>query len=213
MQEILDPSSGGKPASAPPSCGRVYFAQAGEHGPIKIGWTRGDPNDRIASLQTGNPYRITLLIAVPGSGDDERDIHIRFDRIRMVGEWFQPTAELVAFIDAIRWTRKAGQSASEGRDEAPAPDDDAIPAPPLPCAVCEGKRSMAARRRAWETTFLRRAWRAVEGGPYHDGIRGYPKLQEAASYALADLGQGRGGCDSQLGHELAGLIRTLWEAP
>lgn len=209
--DVIDLASG-KPAPPPPARpqGRVYFVQAGEHGPIKIGWTRGDPAARIASLQTGNPFRLILLVAVPGSVEDEASLHLRFDRIRMTGEWFQPTSELVAFIAAIQWTQKARETVTEALDEVPAPDS-ARPAPALPCAVCEEKRSTAARWSAWETTLLRRARRAVQGSFNHEGIRkSSPKLRDDARFALGSLGDAH---ECQLCHDLASVISTLWEAP
>jgi len=43
----------------------VYFVQAGEGGPIKIGVTR-DIGGRLRTLQTGNPYRLRLLALIHG---------------------------------------------------------------------------------------------------------------------------------------------------
>ena len=39
----------------------IYFIQAGENGPIKIGKTNGDAKDRLANLQIGNHEELKLL--------------------------------------------------------------------------------------------------------------------------------------------------------
>lgn len=71
----------------------VYFIQAGEHGPIKIG-VATDPEHRRQMLQTGNSADLILRAAIPGSGHGalklERKLHDRFAAGRMQGEWFRP---------------------------------------------------------------------------------------------------------------------------
>lgn len=76
----------------------VYFIQAADSGPIKIGFTTGDPRSRMASLQTGNPHPLRLLVVVPGTPEDEGSLHERFAQSRMQGEWFAPSPILIAFI-------------------------------------------------------------------------------------------------------------------
>ena len=77
----------------------VYFVQAGENGPIKIGVTSGDPMVRMAALQTGNPERLRMLGYVPGDRSREERAHSRFSDLRMQGEWFRAAPELLTFID------------------------------------------------------------------------------------------------------------------
>lgn len=78
--------------------GRVYFVQAGEGGPIKIGWTGGSPSARMAALQTGNPHRLRLLTSIEGTAADEAALHARFADSRLEGEWFAPSADLRAYL-------------------------------------------------------------------------------------------------------------------
>jgi hypothetical protein len=85
----------------------VYFAQAGEGGPIKIGITSGTLKSRIAQIQNGNPAKITVRAAIFGAtAKDERELHKKFSKRRMQGEWFEPCPELEAvmaehaFLDA-----------------------------------------------------------------------------------------------------------------
>ena len=71
----------------------VYFIQAGRKGAIKIGVAR-NIDRRIDCMQTGNPFKLRLLAAIPCQSrtqalDLERKIHERFARQRVRGEWFQ----------------------------------------------------------------------------------------------------------------------------
>lgn len=80
----------------------VYFIQAGERGPIKIGWAEV-VSTRMAQLQCGSPMKLTLLVAIPGGAARERDLHRRFADIRVRGEWFDGTNEtLLAYIEFFR---------------------------------------------------------------------------------------------------------------
>lgn len=82
--------------------GVVYFVQAGQGGPIKIGYTSGQPSVRVAALQTGNHVPLSLVAVVNGDPQLERDLHRRFAHLRGIGEWFKPGPDLVAMIDGIR---------------------------------------------------------------------------------------------------------------
>lgn len=75
----------------------VYFIQAGETGPIKIG-KADKPMKRIAELQTGNPHPLRLVGAIDGGVNEEQALHQRFTRLRLHGEWFEPSAELLEYI-------------------------------------------------------------------------------------------------------------------
>ncbi len=79
----------------------IYFVQAEDGGPIKIGlaacvWCR------LSSLQTGNPARLLLLATTVGDCVDEAELHSRFSRHRLRGEWFRPNPELLALIEGLR---------------------------------------------------------------------------------------------------------------
>jgi len=85
----------------------IYFIQAGETGPIKIGVTCGNPLARMANLQTGCPEQLRLVGCAPGTAQDERDLHERFAKFRVRGEWFTAGPELVEFILGVCFaTRK-----------------------------------------------------------------------------------------------------------
>jgi hypothetical protein len=92
----------------------VYFIQAGEGGPIKIGYS-ANPRDRMASLQTASSVRLKLLGVVPGAGANEQALHERFGDLRTNGEWFLPSARLLGFIEGVLWG--AGESAAPRSEE------------------------------------------------------------------------------------------------
>lgn len=78
----------------------VYFIRQGTDGPIKIGFTSGGIDVRLAALQAGNPYTLRVLRTIPGGQIEEQELHERFKAHRLQGEWFESTPELLAFIAA-----------------------------------------------------------------------------------------------------------------
>lgn len=79
----------------------IYFIQAGHDGPIKIG-KAVDPEKRLQTLQTGTHEMLRLLAVIPGDRDRETEIHRRLLAHRYRGEWFAPTAEVLAYISGLR---------------------------------------------------------------------------------------------------------------
>lgn len=79
----------------------IYFAQAGDGGPVKIGLTTGDPWKRAAALQTGCPLPITVLGVTDGGEDEERRLHETYGDLRKQGEWFAPDESLLNEIKRI----------------------------------------------------------------------------------------------------------------
>lgn len=79
----------------------VYFVQCGEDGPIKIG-TAKDLRMRLSSLQIGCPYELRLLGAREGDMLTESELHRRFARYRIRGEWFEPSEGLLREIEPCR---------------------------------------------------------------------------------------------------------------
>lgn len=75
----------------------VYFLQAEGDGLIKIGRTI-NPDKRVRELQTLAPSPLKLLALVEGGKDREREIHEMFVDARSHGEWFEPTPQLLRFI-------------------------------------------------------------------------------------------------------------------
>lgn len=78
---------------------RVYFIQAENGGPIKIGYST-DPEARVRALQPGHPERLVLRRSFPGGSLEEAALHRIFARYRLQGEWFSPVPLLAGLADA-----------------------------------------------------------------------------------------------------------------
>lgn len=75
----------------------IYFVQAGDAGPIKIGYT-GSLKRRLPHLQNGAHEPLKVLGVRQGDQSDEKALHRRFDAHRLRGEWFRPDNEILAFL-------------------------------------------------------------------------------------------------------------------
>lgn len=80
----------------------VYFIQAGEAGPVKIG-TADDPTTRLRELQCGNHAVLTIIRTTEGGRSHEAGAHKAFAKQRIRGEWFHfspdmLTREIVATV-------------------------------------------------------------------------------------------------------------------
>lgn len=85
----------------------IYFVQAGEHGPIKIGYVEEEDRTavlrRLNLLQVGNHERLYLRATTPGGLTVERDLHQRLAAGHVRGEWFRPdTPGLASLIRRAR---------------------------------------------------------------------------------------------------------------
>jgi hypothetical protein len=82
--------------------GFVYFIKpVGQDGPIKIGHSTFPPA-RLASLQTWSPVELELVAHFPAPRQVETDLHDRFARWQLRGEWFEASRELTDLIAGIR---------------------------------------------------------------------------------------------------------------
>lgn len=88
--------------------GFVYFVQAEGGGPIKIGFTGGSMKDRLVQLQNGNPRRLVCIGIVRGTRIHEGLFHTMFQMDRLVGEWFEPSPELLSVIEPYREAASGG---------------------------------------------------------------------------------------------------------
>lgn len=80
---------------------RIYFIQAGDEGPIKIGYS-GRLHYRLQSLATACPWPPRLLLSIAGTRTKESRLHRTFAEHRLNGEWFEPVPELLDYIEALR---------------------------------------------------------------------------------------------------------------
>ena len=80
--------------------GLVYFI-ASVHGDdvrVKIGYTKGDPNQRLRNLQCGSPMPLGIYTAFPGNRETEKRFHETFAPLRLHGEWFAMKGKLRDFM-------------------------------------------------------------------------------------------------------------------
>jgi len=81
--------------------GWVYFAQVGEDGPIKIGWSM-KPLRRVAEGQTWHWERLRVLGTSPGGVTHETELQAELSEYRMVEtsrEWYRPEPAVFRVIE------------------------------------------------------------------------------------------------------------------
>ena len=71
----------------------LYIIQADRTGSVKIGRSN-DPEQRLKSLQTGNPHLLKLILVLKDKGYLETSLHRRLTRGKTNGgeEWFEYNA-------------------------------------------------------------------------------------------------------------------------
>jgi hypothetical protein len=78
---------------------QTYFVQGPPLSPVKIG-RAADVGARLSALQVGTPHELRVLLVL--DGDREAELHERFARHRIRGEWFAWCQEIRGFIDDNR---------------------------------------------------------------------------------------------------------------
>ena len=84
-------------------CLLMYFIRAGD-GPVKIGVT-ADVEARVATLQTGNACKLSVLAVIPVPPEMEGKLHKALDAHRLIGEWFCWCAEVELLVALARENR------------------------------------------------------------------------------------------------------------
>lgn len=80
--------------------GYIYFLLDLKGRRLKIGFsTRLEK--RIKALKFSSGRKLSLIGTIPGTMDLENDLHARFFRYRLVGEWYQYTKALQCEIDCL----------------------------------------------------------------------------------------------------------------
>ncbi len=77
--------------------GFVYFIQAENGGPIKIGYSI-KPEKRLTDLQVAHPYKLSLIGTIHGNMFIEKKLHRYLLHARTYGEWFEPDEIVLATI-------------------------------------------------------------------------------------------------------------------
>jgi len=78
----------------------IYFIKAGNLNQIKIGYSK-NPKARFYAINLSSPINLQLIKTIQGEKDNEKNIHKKFSHIKVKGEWFQQTKELMDFIENI----------------------------------------------------------------------------------------------------------------
>lgn len=90
--------------------GWVYFIQSVDGGPVKIGYAK-DVEKRLGHLQSGSPVILQVVLKIESDMPIrlEQELHQRYSRYRIRGEWFDPIV-----IEGASIRRKARQEARQG---------------------------------------------------------------------------------------------------
>lgn len=70
---------------------------------VKIGVSKS-PDFRVKELQTGNPFKITLLLflEVDNAFCSEKYFHSKFSNRRGLGEWFEVNDEITKWVKDMK---------------------------------------------------------------------------------------------------------------
>lgn len=79
----------------------IYIITAPTIGLAKIGFARM-PYQRLSNLRIGSPVPLLFAAFIPGTIENEKQLHRRFGQARSHGEWFEITPELQQLIDLYR---------------------------------------------------------------------------------------------------------------
>ncbi|WP_298219237.1 GIY-YIG nuclease family protein [Halothiobacillus sp.] len=77
--------------------GYVYFIEAVGLSRVKIGYSE-DPESRLHTLLTGLPVALNIFAKMPGNQIMEKEIHSRFQHLKVENEWFHFTDKIKAYI-------------------------------------------------------------------------------------------------------------------
>ena len=76
----------------------IYFIRQNDY--VKIGYTE-NINSRLAQLQTGTPYELSVALLIPGSLEDEGELHKAFIDDKVRGEWFMLSDDMRDYIKTM----------------------------------------------------------------------------------------------------------------
>ena len=75
----------------------IYFIQSVNGGPVKIGYA-ANIQERFECIQAMSPVILRIVSVMNGDRGSEGHLHRYFGKIRLHGEWFSPTEELLRFV-------------------------------------------------------------------------------------------------------------------
>jgi hypothetical protein len=80
--------------------GVVYFVKNGKRRQIKIGYS-GSVRTRMGELGTSTPENLKLLAHIPGDKKLETELHRRFYKYRIKGDWFRHEGALAKYVSGL----------------------------------------------------------------------------------------------------------------
>lgn len=80
--------------------GHIYFIMAGARGPIKIGFSLKSAS-RMNALQISHHRKLRVIAAMHGTQKTEKELHQRFEKLRVRGEWFRYGGDLKKFVEML----------------------------------------------------------------------------------------------------------------
>ena len=95
----------------------IYVVRCEGTGLRKIGVTKGDPESRMSTMQTGSAALLVLEFVAAGGPKEEAALHERFNAQRVRGEWFAISASDIEAVEAPRFER-FGDALAEARTMA-----------------------------------------------------------------------------------------------
>ena len=78
----------------------VYFV-SGSNDRVKIGHTT-NLKSRVRTLRTAHPDKLEIRLVLPGTREDEQELHRRFSDQHINGEWFRLDEVILDFIQTKR---------------------------------------------------------------------------------------------------------------
>jgi hypothetical protein len=79
---------------------KIYFIQQGKDGPVKIGisW---EIKKRLRDISVSSPFNPVVLALIPGNREKEKQLHRKFKKEHLRGEWFKASDRLMEFIRTL----------------------------------------------------------------------------------------------------------------
>ena len=102
----------------------IYVIQSGttKDASIKIGKTTAQRKGRRRKeLQIGNPEKLYVIAKLRGGKRRETELHERFARSRIHGEWFHRTTEIQEWLDEIGASLPSYALATRGLEDLEEP--------------------------------------------------------------------------------------------
>jgi hypothetical protein len=97
---------------------RIYFVLAGDPGrPIKIGISQ-NLTTRLNDFQLAMPDHLQVLLTYDANKNEEQELHIKFDKDWISGEWFRSSLEILDFIHKKLLTSKPTPIETQQRSKA-----------------------------------------------------------------------------------------------